>query len=174
MILGGFVALAIIEWLIGHHHHHEHGIASPTLPPTLLISDALHNIGDVAAGFLSSTKSRFGRCCCRHRTRSSTGSRGLRHPSSCRLAPVASTSCSGMRSIHGIPRCHRSDARCRTRRAPDANHPIDRLRDVLILGATDLLPEIHSRLTSSSRTERVLGFAAGIAIIALVSVFSAA
>src|SRR5436190_15178843 len=56
---GGFVALAIIEWLIGHHHHHQHGIASSALPPTLLISDALHNIGDgaaVAAGFLISTK----------------------------------------------------------------------------------------------------------------------
>ena len=56
---GGFVLLAVIEWLIGHHHHHERGIASPTLPPILLLSDALHNIGDgaaVAAGFLISTK----------------------------------------------------------------------------------------------------------------------
>src|SRR5262245_22315154 len=31
---GGFVALAIVEWLIGHHHH-QHGVASPTLPPSL-------------------------------------------------------------------------------------------------------------------------------------------
>jgi zinc transporter ZupT len=39
------------------HHHHQEGIASPTLLPCLLISDALHNIGDgaaVAAGFLIS------------------------------------------------------------------------------------------------------------------------
>jgi hypothetical protein len=39
---GGFVVLAIAEWLIGHHHH-EHGAGSPSLPASLLISDAMHN-----------------------------------------------------------------------------------------------------------------------------------
>src|SRR5262249_44505321 len=60
---GGFVTLAVIEWIIGyhhHHHHHNHGrLASPSLPPSLLISDALHNVGDgaaVSAGFLISIK----------------------------------------------------------------------------------------------------------------------
>src|SRR6267378_4188626 len=53
----GFVALVIVEWFIGHHHHEEPGHVSRSLPPTLLISDALHNIGDgatIAAAFLSS------------------------------------------------------------------------------------------------------------------------
>src|SRR5262245_29459055 len=55
---GGFVTLATVEWLIGHHHH-EPGISSPTLPASLLISDALHNIGDgaaVAAAFMVSAR----------------------------------------------------------------------------------------------------------------------
>ena len=58
----GFVGLAVIEWMFGndHHHHHDEPVhhLSKTLPPTLLISDALHNLGDgvaVAAAFLVST-----------------------------------------------------------------------------------------------------------------------
>jgi zinc transporter ZupT len=39
----------------------------------------------------------------------------------------------------------------------------------LYIGATDLLPEIHSGATPASRRERMFGFLAGIAIIALVS-----
>ncbi len=63
-----FVALALLEWALGHHPHHAEAAAghahghhahpgTPTLPVTLLASDALHNVGDgaaVAAAFLVS------------------------------------------------------------------------------------------------------------------------
>jgi len=39
----------------------------------------------------------------------------------------------------------------------------------LYIGATDLLPEIHSGTTRSSRVERMYGFVAGIALIAVLS-----
>ncbi|WP_224363850.1 ZIP family metal transporter [Hyalangium versicolor] len=54
-----FMVLAVAEWLMGHHHHDSHGSQSRTLPPALLTSDALHNVGDgaaVAAAFLVSPK----------------------------------------------------------------------------------------------------------------------
>jgi zinc and cadmium transporter len=70
-----FVALALMEWALGHHHHdaecaagHAHGhhhhahAGSPTLPSALLASDALHNVGDgaaVAAAFLVSPEAGF-------------------------------------------------------------------------------------------------------------------
>ncbi|NBD13735.1 ZIP family metal transporter [Corallococcus silvisoli] len=66
-----FVALALLEWALGHHHHHAEGAAghahghahgAPTLPSTLLASDALHNMGDgaaVAAAFLVSPNTGF-------------------------------------------------------------------------------------------------------------------
>ncbi|QAT82316.1 Zinc/Iron permease [Corallococcus coralloides] len=68
-----FVALALLEWGLGHHHHdaeiaagHAHGHpahrGSPTLPSALLASDALHNLGDgaaVAAAFLVSPQAGF-------------------------------------------------------------------------------------------------------------------
>ena len=42
----------------------------------------------------------------------------------------------------------------------------------LYIGATDLLPEIHSGVTPSARVERMYGFLAGIALIAVVSLVS--
>ncbi|MBN8229489.1 ZIP family metal transporter [Corallococcus macrosporus] len=72
-----FVALALMEWALGHHHHdaeaaaghahghhpHHHGHpGAPTLPGALLASDALHNVGDgaaVAAAFLVSPHAGF-------------------------------------------------------------------------------------------------------------------
>ncbi|WP_375756279.1 ZIP family metal transporter [Corallococcus exercitus] len=71
-----FVALALVEWALGHHHHdaeaaagHAHGHVhhhahpgAPTLPSALLASDALHNVGDgaaVAAAFLVSPHAGF-------------------------------------------------------------------------------------------------------------------
>lgn len=68
-----FVALALLEWALGHHHHHAEAAAghahgphahpgAPTLPATLLASDALHNVGDgaaVAAAFLVSPEAGF-------------------------------------------------------------------------------------------------------------------
>ncbi|RKH61040.1 ZIP family metal transporter [Corallococcus aberystwythensis] len=73
-----FVALALVEWALGHHHHaaeaaaghahghphaHHHGHpGAPTLPAALLVSDALHNVGDgaaVAAAFLVSPHAGF-------------------------------------------------------------------------------------------------------------------
>ncbi|MCY1046346.1 ZIP family metal transporter [Corallococcus sp. bb12-1] len=74
---GSFVALALLEWALGHHHHqaeaaaghvhghahgHTHAHGAPTLPSALLASDALHNIGDgaaVAAAFLVSPNAGF-------------------------------------------------------------------------------------------------------------------
>ena len=42
----------------------------------------------------------------------------------------------------------------------------------LYIGATNLLPEIHFGATRSSRVERMYSFLAGIALIAVVSLFT--
>src|SRR5689334_7300586 len=44
-----FVAFAGLEWLVGHHHHGGVKNSSPTMPVSLLASDALHNVADGAA-----------------------------------------------------------------------------------------------------------------------------
>jgi zinc and cadmium transporter len=173
---GGFVALAIIEWLIGHHHH-QHGIAAPTLPPTLLISDALHNIGDgaaVAAGFLISTKVGLAVAVAviAHEVPQEVGDYAILRAADWRrsqaLVALACVQFTAFLGAIGVMLA-----------AERVEHLTPIILSIasgtfLYIGATDLLPEIHSGLTLSSRVERMLGFAAGIAIIALVSMFSPA
>jgi len=167
----GFVALAIIEWMIGHHHH-EHGVASSTLPATLLISDALHNIGDgaaVAAGFLISAKVgvAVGVAVIAHEVPQEVGdyavlrAAGWRRPRA--LIALAGVQLTAFLGAIGVIA---------------AAERVERLTAIVLsiaagtflyIGATDLLPEIHSGTTPSSRAERMLGFAGGIVLIGLAS-----
>jgi zinc and cadmium transporter len=167
----GFVGLAVVEWLIGHHHHGK-GVASPTLPPSLLISDALHNIGDgaaVAAGFLISIHVGIvvGIAVIAHEVPQEVGDYAILRAAGWRrtrtlfaLAAVQFTAFFGAAGVLLL--------------AERVEHLTAAILSLaagtfLYIGATDLLPEIHSGATSASRFERMSGFLAGIAIIVLVS-----
>jgi zinc and cadmium transporter len=171
---GGFVVLAVVEWFIGHHHH-QHGVQSPTLPPSLLISDALHNIGDgaaMASGFLISTKVGLAIAIAviAHEVPQEVGDyailRGAKWPRAQALLALAGVQLTAFIGAVGVMIA--------------AEH-LERLTAVILsiasgtflyIGATDLLPEIHSGRTTASRAERVLGFAAGIGLITAISLSS--
>ena len=172
---GGFVLLAIVEWLIGHHHHHHHGVSSPTLPPSLLISDALHNIGDgaaVAAGFLISIKVGLvvAVAVIAHEVPQEVGDYAVLRNAKWRraqaLLALAAVQFTALFGAVGVM---------------IAAERIEHLTAIILsiaagtflyIGATDLLPEIHSGITPSSRVERMFGFAAGIVLIAVVTLLS--
>ena len=170
----GFVLLAIVEWVIGHHHH-QHGVASPTLPPSLLISDALHNIGDgaaVAAGFLISLKVGVAVAVAviAHEVPQEVGDYAVLRIANWRrtqaLVALAGVQFTAFLGAIGVMLA-----------AERTEHLTAIILSLaagtfLYIGATDLLPEIHSGLTPSGRAERMLGFAAGIALIAVVSAIS--
>ena len=165
----GFVALALIELGIGHHHHGR-GIASPTLPASLLISDALHNIGDgaaVAAGFLISIKVGIvvAVAVIAHEVPQEVGDYVVlraagwqRAQALLALGAVQLTAFAGAAGVIA------------------AAAFVERFTAIILsiaagtflyIGATDLLPEIHS--VPAGRTERLFGFLAGIAVIATLS-----
>jgi zinc and cadmium transporter len=176
---GGFLSLSIIEWIIGHHHHHAHfqgdRLRSPALPPSLLISDALHNIGDgaaIAAGFLISVKVGIvvAVAVIAHEVPQEVGDYAILRASDWRrghalfaLAAVQLTAFAGVGGVMiGAERIEHFTALILSIAAGT----------FLYIGATDLLPEIHSGTTRSSRVERMYGFLSGIAVIALVSLLA--
>jgi zinc and cadmium transporter len=167
----GFVAMAILEWLIGYHHH-QHGVASPALPPSLLLSDGMHNIADgaaVAAGFLISVKVGVAVAIAiiAHEVPQEVGDYAvLRSANWGRVSALISLACVQLTAFIGAALVMFAAER------------VQRLTAIVLsiasgtflyIGATDLLPEIHSGHTASSRAERMFGFAAGIALIATVS-----
>jgi len=172
----GFVALAVIEWIIGHHHHnhhrHQERFASPSLPPSLLISDALHNVGDgaaVAAGFLISIKVGIvvAVAVIAHEVPQEVGDYAVLRASDWRrgsaLLALGAVQLTAFVGAAGVMLA-----------AERVEHFTAIILSIaagtfLYIGATDLLPEIHSGTTRSSRVERMYGFAAGIALIAMVS-----
>lgn len=170
---GGFVTLAFVEWLVGHHHHAGQ-LVSATLPPSLLISDALHNIADgaaVAAGFLISIHvgAVVAIAVIAHEVPQEVGDYALlrvagwrRTESLFALAAVQFTAFLGAFAVLG------------------ASERIQNLTAIILsiaagtflyIGATDLLPELHSASTAASRTQRMFGFVSGILLIALVSAY---
>ena len=173
----GFVTLALIEWLIGHHHHHQYGVNSPALPPSLLISDALHNIGDgaaIAAAFLISIKVGLvvAVAVIAHEVPQEVGDyavlRAAAWQRSHALLALAAVQFTAFIGAVGVIV------------AAERFHQVTNLilsiaaGTFLYIGATDLLPEVHSRGTASSGAGRILGFVAGVGLIGLVSVLSQA
>lgn len=173
---GGFVVLAIIEWLVGQRHHHPHGtLASSTLPPSLLISDALHNIGDgaaVAAAFLVSTKVGIvvAVAVIAHEVPQEVGDYAVLRAGGWHRSPA-------LLALGVVQLTAFADAAGVMVAAEHIEHFTAVILSVaagtfLYIGATDLLPEIHSGATPSARVERMYGFLAGIALIAVVSLLS--
>ena len=167
----GFMILAIVEWFIGHHHHKK-GMIFPAVPASLLISDALHNVGDgaaVAAGFLTSIPIGVALAVAviAHEVPQEVGDYVVlraagwnRKHALLVLAGVQLTAFIG--AVGVIVAAER----------------IDHLTAIILsiaggtflyIGATDLLPEIHSGSTLSSRSERMFAFIAGVAVMAIVS-----
>lgn len=168
----GFVTLAIIEWLIGHHHHRGARHAAPILPATLLISDALHNIGDgaaIAAAFLISIPAGISVAIAviAHEIPQEVGDYALlrtaewkRAQALLALAAVQLTAYLGAAGV--ILAAERFEYVTTVVLSIAAG-------TFLYIAATDLLPEIHAGRTPADRMERMSGFLAGLGVMALVS-----
>ncbi|RKH00351.1 hypothetical protein D7X32_23750 [Corallococcus carmarthensis] len=170
-----FVALALMEWALGHHHHdaevaagHAHGHAhpgAPTLPSALLASDALHNVGDgaaVAAAFLVSPQAGFATAFAVivHELPQEVGDYALlraagwsRARSLVALAAVQLTAAVGAAGVL-----------LGTRYLPSLQGTVLAIAggSFLYIGAVDLLPEL--RRGPDSR-QRVVGFLCGLLLI---------
>src|SRR5262245_248494 len=169
----GFVALAVVEWFVGDHHH-EHR-SSSTLPATLLMSDALHNIGDgaaIAAAFLVSTKVGFavGVAVIAHEIPQEVGDyavlRAANWPRAQALLGLAVVQLTALIGAIGVLLAVRQLGRATPIVLSIAAGTF------LYIGATDLLPNVRSGKTLSDRAERIIGFVSGIVLIAVVSVLA--
>jgi zinc and cadmium transporter len=169
---GSFVAMALLEWGVGHHHAGDHRDVSATLPTSLLGSDALHNIGDgaaIAAAFLSSPKAGVlvAFAVMVHEVPQEVGDYALlrasgysRRRALFALFVVQLTAVAGAVAV-GL-----------------GAKAFDQLSSVMLavaagtflyIGATDLLPEIHAARTPETRRARMLGFLAGAGVLALAT-----
>jgi zinc and cadmium transporter len=168
----GFVAFAILEWSLGHHHRRGHEEAPSTLPASLLFSDALHNVGDgaaIAAAFLVSPGLGVATALAviAHEVPQEVGDYALlralgfsRRRGLLALAAVQATAVLG--AVGVVLAAQRFEEVVGAVLAIAAG-------TFLYIGATDLLPEVHSGRTPSDRLQRVLGFAAGVALIGAAS-----
>lgn len=170
----GFVALAVLEWLLGSHHHQEARSGPPLLPLALLSSDALHNVADgaaVAAAFLVSFEAGLSvsLAVIAHEIPQEVGDYALLRAAGWRrasalsaLAVVQLTAVAGAIGVVLVAaHFHRASAFVLALSAGS----------FLYISATDLLPEIHSGRTGAERRERMLGLLCGIALIVLASAF---
>ena len=155
----------------GHHHQHEKEVfCSRALPPTLLLSDALHNLGDgaaVAAGFLVSVKAGIAVAIAviAHEVPQEVGDYALLRAAGWRRGE-ALTALMGVQLTAFIgagPVIAASELVARV----NAIALSVAAGTFLYIGATDLLPAMHSE--HAARTERITGFAAGILVIIIVS-----
>lgn len=168
--LGGFIALALLEWFLGRHHH-EHGLEHRALPSALLLSDAFHNMGDgaaIAAGFLISHGTGLGVALAviAHEVPQEIGDYAL----------LRAQGMSRMRSLFWLALVQLT-AGLGAAGAWFASSLSHSLNAVLIalasgtflyIGATDLLPEIHLG-TAIQRRRRLVGFLLGLALVIAAS-----
>ncbi len=167
----GFVAMAILEWLLGHHHRKETGGRPATLATALLVSDGIHNLCDgaaIAAAFLVSTHAGLGVAFAvvAHEVPQEVGdyavlraARWSRGRALLALAAVQLTAAVGAIGVAvAAGRIHRLTGAALSLAAGT----------FLYIGATDLLPEVHSGETAVDRRERMLGFLCGVAVIAVL------
>lgn len=164
---GGFVALACLEWLLGHHHRHA-GAPPATLPLALLASDALHNVSDgaaVAAAFLVSPRAGLGVALAvvAHEVPQEVGDFALlraagysRGRALFALAAVQLTAAIGAVGVMLAAGEFRSVTGATLSLAAGT---------LLYIGATDLLPELHAGQTTLERRERMIGFACGTLLV---------
>jgi zinc and cadmium transporter len=169
---GGFVGLAILEWALGQHHHGGEG-RKAALPPALLLSDALHNIGDgiaIAAAFLASTRAGIGisLAVIAHEVPQEIGDYALlraagmsRSRAVLWLALVQLTAGVGAVGVWLASEASRNVSAVLIAIASGT---------FLYIAATDLLPEIHSGPSASERRKRLFGFLLGICLIVITVV----
>ena len=171
---GGFVATAVFEWQFGHHHEHETELGAPpaSLPVSLLGSDALHNVGDgaaVAAAFLTSTHAGLAVALAiiSHEVPQEVGDFALlrgagwsRRRALLGLAGVQLTAVIGGLAVLLASTSFRFAIPAVLSFTGGT---------FLYIGATDLLPTLHTGRTFRGRRERMLGFVAGIAVVFLAS-----
>jgi zinc and cadmium transporter len=170
---GAFVAMAIVEWLVGHHHRGHDGAAERSaLPASLLLSDSLHNFGDgaaIAAAFLVSPHAGLGVAVAviAHEVPQELGDYAILRAAGWRrgralaaLAGVQLTAALGALAV------------------ALAEGTFHHLGPVIVsiaagtflyIGATDLLPELHAGRTIRDRAERMLGFVAGVFVVVLLA-----
>ncbi len=182
--LASFLALTFFEWFLGPHHHdhsthvpghhhHAHLGTSPTVVPSLLAADALHNIGDgaaVAAAFLVSPQAGVATAMAviAHEVPQEVGdyallrAAGFSRPRALLvLGGVQLTAALGagavllgsqlVQGLEGIILALASGT-------------------FLYIGATDLLPELHHSPTPRARRGWMVGFLLGLALVALAGV----
>jgi zinc and cadmium transporter len=170
----GFIALASAEWLMGHHHHQKEGTERSTIPAALLLSDALHNVGDgaaVAAAFLNSpaTGMAVALAIVAHEVPQEVGdfavlrSAGLTRARA--LFALALVQLSAFGGAAGVMLA-----------AKGFGHVTNVVLSLaggtfLYIGATDLLPELHSGHTRADRRERMFGFLLGVSLVVAASSF---
>jgi len=166
---GGLVAFAILEWQLGHHHHQGGQGSYRSLPVSLLLSDALHNAGDgaaVAAAFLISPRTGLTvtLAIVAHEVPQEVGDyavlRAAGFPRGRALLSLA-----GVQMTAAIGAVGMILASGRFRAATAVALSIA-AGSFLYIGATDLLPELHSGRRSAQRRERMTGFLGGIAVVA--------
>lgn len=174
LAFASFVVLALAEWSLGHHHRLlvDHAVPAP-VPAALLFSDALHNVGDgaaVAAAFLISPAAGAGTALAvmAHELPQEVGDYALlraagysRARALAALAGVQLTSALGAGAVVvGAEHVHRLTGAVLAIAAGT----------FLYIGATDLLPEVHSGHDPKDRRRRMLGFLGGLLLLLLVSV----
>lgn len=171
----GFVAFAFLEWLAGHHHASEGEESPRTLPASLLASDALHNLADgatLASAFLISPQVGLtvAIAVVAHEVPQELGDYALlraagfpRRRALLALAAVQLTAAFGAAGI--ILASERFGGVTAAALSIAAG-------TYLYIGATDLLPEIHSGKTGDRR-QRMIGFVFGIALMVAASVAGA-
>jgi zinc and cadmium transporter len=167
---GGFIALALVEWFLGRHHH-EHGTEHKAVPSALLLSDALHNMGDgaaIAAGFLVSHSVGFG-----------VALAVIAHEVPQEIGDYALLRAHGMSRIRALfwLAMVQLTAAVGAVGAYLASSLTESLNAILIaiasgtflyIGATDLLPEIHLG-PKELRYQRLAGFLLGLALVFVAS-----
>jgi zinc and cadmium transporter len=170
---GAFLALALLEWKLGHHHRTERGTLAPTLPVTLLSADALHNIGDgaaIAAAFQISPEVGLavGMAVVVHEVPQEVGDYAvLRASGFSRYRALLALGLAQLTAVLGalgvIFTAERSHAVVPAVLSLASG-------TFFYIGATDLLPEVHSGRTPGERRQRMVGFVFGVGLMVLTSV----
>ena len=166
----GFLALVIVDWLLDHSHDHHEG-ECPVLPSTLLVSDALHNIGDgaaIAAGFTLATRAGIAVALAvvAHEVPQEVGDYALLRASGWRrgrsllaLAAVQLTAALGAGGVLFFAERFQQFTAVVLSMAAGS---------FLYIGATNLLPVVRAG-PARERPERLFGFLLGLGLVVLLS-----
>lgn len=169
---GGFIAVALAEWSLSSHVHRRGGGAPAAVPPlTLLASDALHNITDgmaIAAAFLISVPLGVvtSLAVILHELPEELGDYVLLRAAgvSKRRALLALAGVQGTAALGAF-----GTLAAASQAASLAGIALSIAAGTfLFIAATDLLPEVLRKgTTRHERTESVIGFGFGAAVVAI-------